>query len=132
MAVNNKVLTGLRLQFDCLCHHIALYDRRVAPISLLQSGRKHILGDFINSLSVLACLMWKSRREKLVGSPPHQHRITCREQLQRVFFGLAIEVGRSPQVGISHHAIEGYERRFSYFSRNLPPALTVITPSAFA
>src|SRR5215475_6902011 len=75
MAVNNKIFTGLRFELGCFSRHIALYEGRVTPISVLQRGRKHILPDSINSLTVLARSMRKSRREELIGSPSQQHPI---------------------------------------------------------
>jgi hypothetical protein len=76
MAVDNEVLSGLRFEFGYFGRHITFQDGRVTPVSLLQSGRNHILADAIHSVPVLTCSVWESRREELVSPSTHEHRLT--------------------------------------------------------
>src|SRR5262249_18370845 len=112
MAIDDEVLAVLPLEPGRLGRDIALDDRRVAPSRLLQGVREDVFADVVDPGAVLAGLMGKGSREELVRVPPHQHRVSCGEQLQRVPFCLLVEVLSGPDVGVSENPVEGYEGGF--------------------
>src|SRR5262249_4354777 len=106
MAIDDEVLAVLSLERGRLARDIARDERGVRPIGLLQGRREDVLAHLIDPIAIGALSMRKRGREELVGPPPHQHRVAGQEQLQRLSFGLLVEVVRRPNVRFSDDAVD--------------------------
>ena len=107
----------LLLELRDLGHHVALDDRRVVPLGILEGRRHDVLGHAVQPVRELAAPGSPAQPEELVASPAEQPRLGAERLLERdlvplleVLAAELDEPAAEPEallaVGVLDHAIE--------------------------